>query len=77
MSNGHNRSGTGTMVTLSIRLNPMVAEMVKDEAIRQGMSYSCYIRKIVLTALRSDGLLNDYDAAVDIDVPRSSGREGG
>jgi hypothetical protein len=55
----------------------MVAEMVKDEAIRQGMSYSCYIRKIVLTALRSDGLLNDYDAAVDIDVPRSSGREGG
>jgi len=39
------------------------------------MSNSCYIRNIVLTALRSDGLLNNYDAAVDIDVPRSSGRD--
>jgi len=75
MSNAFERNGKGKMVAICIRLPSEVAGIVAGLSKHQGMSNSCYIRNIVLTALRSDGLLNDYDAAVDIDAPRSSGRD--
>jgi predicted DNA-binding protein len=71
----YEKNRKGKMVAICIRLPSEVAGIVGGQSKHQGMSNSCYIRNIVLTALRSDGLLNNYDAAVDIDVPRSSGRD--
>lgn len=53
-----------TMVSLCIRLPPDIVETIKALSYYHGMSNSCYIRNIVLNALRNEGQLNRIDNGI-------------
>jgi hypothetical protein len=59
MTNESERIGHNVMVTLCIRLTPEIADKVKSLSQYRGMSSSCFVRSIVMNALRGIGYLDN------------------